>query len=58
MDRNREDELPPPHAGPDERLPESNEIDDREPKNPPAQPQKSEPGLAERPDLDWAEHED
>ena len=57
MDRNREDALPPPHAGPDERLPESNEIDDRE-SNPPAQPQKSEPGPAERPDLDWAEHED
>ena len=57
MDRNREDALPQPHAGSDERLPASNEIDDREP-HPPAQPQKSEPGPAERPDLDWAEHED
>ena len=58
MDRNREDELPPPHAGPDERLPKPDDTVDREPKNPPAQPQNAEPGPAERPDLDWAEHED
>lgn len=58
MDRNREDKLPPPHDGSNEGRPQPNETVDSEPKEAPAQPQKSEPGPAERPDLDWAEHED
>lgn len=58
MDRNREDELPPPHAEPDERLTKPNETVDSDPKNAPGQPHNSESGSVERPDLDWAEHED
>jgi hypothetical protein len=58
MDRNREDGLPPQHAEPDQRLTKPNETVDRDPKNVPAEPQNAEPRPAERPDLDWAEHED
>ena len=58
MDRNGEDGLPPPHAELDEQLPKPNETVDSDPKNVPREAQDVEPGPAERPDLDWAEHED
>lgn len=58
MDRNSEDRLPPPHAEPDKRLTNPNETVDRDPKNVPPEGPDVEPRPAERPDLDWAEHED
>jgi len=58
MDRNDEDGLPQPHAEPYEQLTKPNENLSSEAKNEPAQPQNAEPEPVERPDLDWAEHED
>ena len=58
MDRNRENGLPPPYPERDERLIKPNETGERDPENAPTQPKNAESEPVERPDLDWAEHED
>lgn len=58
MDRNSEAGLPPPNPELDERLKKPNETYDRDSKNERPEGQDVEPGPTERPDLDWAEHED
>ncbi len=59
MSRNQKDESPQRRAQPEQPLTKPNETVERDPMNPvPAQPPAAEPRPAERPDLDWAEHED
>jgi hypothetical protein len=58
MSRNQKDKAPPRRVEPDERIIEENETVERDPTKSPVQPPDAEPSPAERPDLDWAEHED
>jgi hypothetical protein len=58
MERNGEKGLPPPHANRDEQGSKANRTVDRDAKNVPPEAEDVEPGPAERPDLDWSEHED
>ena len=55
MSRNEKDE--PPQRRAEETLRERDEIRERDPLKLPVQPPDAS-GPAERPDLDWAEHED
>jgi hypothetical protein len=62
MSRNRnqkdEDEAPQRRAESDQPLREENETLERDLVKESVQPTDAEPRPAERPDLDWAEHED
>ncbi|HLE62588.1 MAG TPA: hypothetical protein VI750_05605 [Pyrinomonadaceae bacterium] len=58
MSRNQKDESPQRRAEPDQPLREENETLERDPEKVSGQPTDADPRPAERPDLDWAEHED
>jgi hypothetical protein len=59
MSRNQKDESPQRSDEPDQPKIRPDETVERDPLNPvPVQPPDAEPRPAERPDLDWAEHED
>jgi hypothetical protein len=56
--RNQKDETPQRPAETDQPLTDVNETVERDPMKGLLQPTDPEPRPAERPDLDWAEHED
>jgi hypothetical protein len=58
MSRNQKDEVPRPRGKPDEPLRDANKTVERDRRKVPVQPTEPERRPAERPDLDWAEHED
>jgi hypothetical protein len=58
MSRNQKDESPQRRAEPDQPLTKPDETVEGDPMKVPVQPPDAEPRPAERPDLDWAEHED
>ena len=58
MRSDNRDEAPQQRAEPNQPLREENETVERDPVKVSVQPTDPEPRPAERPDLDWAEHED
>jgi hypothetical protein len=62
MSRNQNDESPPRPTDREQPLTRPNELVDVDPLNDPThlpkQPADAEPEPGDRPDLDWAEHED
>ena len=59
MSRNHEDGSPQRRDEPEQPLTTTDDTVESDPLNPvPAQSTDTEPRPAERPDLDWAEHED
>jgi hypothetical protein len=56
--RNQKDETPQRRAEPAESLTDVSETVERDPVKGTVEPTNSEPRTGERPDLDWAEHED
>lgn len=56
--RNQKDEVQQRRAEPDQPLTDADETVERDSMKGPVQPTDPEPGTGERPDLDWAEHED
>jgi hypothetical protein len=59
MSHNQEDRSPQRRDEPEQPLIPTNDTVESDPMNPvPAQSTDTEPRTAERPDLDWAEHED
>ena len=57
MSRNQKDESQQQRAEPDQPLKDANKAVERDPGNMPVQPSDA-PKPRDRPDLDWAEHED